>query len=165
MKKFVKVIVSILIIIVLVIAVDTMQAKLLNNSPIIKKSTVIDGVNVDRGILVDTYILNDSEKVSVFKWEDYNVFDTTADNTYTNDELKEMALDYFLNNTEYALSKEDYNVGVSEEVPEIYEGQNLVVIEIRHINNGNNTLDARYYVNKDTAKGFDDMENSIDLNN
>ena len=51
----------------------------------------------------------------------------------------------------------------SEEVPDIYQGQNLVVIEIRHINQGNNTLDARYYINIYTAKGFDDSNNIIDL--
>ena len=40
----------------------------------------------------------------------------------------------------------------------------MVVIEIRHINNGNNTLDARYYIDINTAKGFDDSDNPIDLN-
>ena len=39
----------------------------------------------------------------------------------------------------------------------------MVVIEIRHINNGNNTLDARYYINIYTASGIDDLNNSINL--
>ena len=68
-----------------------------------------------------------------------------------------------MNNTDSTLSKDEYSVGVSEEVPEIYKGKNMVVIEIRHINNGNNTLDARYYINIYTASGIDDLNDSINL--
>ena len=91
-----------------------------------------------------------------------NVF-VEEDRAYTNDELSAMSLDYFMNNTDGTLSKDEYSVGVSEEVPDIYKDKNMVVIEIRHINNGNNTLDARYYINIYTASGIDDLDNPINL--
>ena len=91
-----------------------------------------------------------------------NVF-VEEDRAYTNDELSAMSLDYFMNNTDGTLSKDEYSVGVSEEVPDIYKDKNMVVIEIRHINNGNNTLDARYYINIYTASGSDDLDNPINL--
>lgn len=126
MKKWIKLIMIILVIGILLIILDTIQAKVLNHSPIIKVEEVVDGVTVDKGILVDTYIINDTEKTTVFKWEDYEILNKT----YTNDDLKEMTLDYFINHHSDTLPKEDYSVGISEEVPEIYQGQNLVVIEI-----------------------------------
>ena len=86
------------------------------------------------------------------------------DVSFTDDDLNAMALDYFLNNTENSLARDEYSVGISRDVPEIYQNKNMVVIEIRHINNGNNTLDARYYIDINTAKGFDDSDNPIDLN-
>lgn len=89
---------------------------------------------------------------------------------FTNSELSHFALEYFFKTApEWTLSenvsKEDYHVGISEDVIEKYQKQDMVVIEIRHINNNiNNTLDARYYINVFTAKGFDDSGNEIDLN-
>lgn len=89
---------------------------------------------------------------------------------FTNSELSHLALEYFFRTTPKDtlpenVSKEEYHVGISEDVIEKYQNQDMVVIEIRHINNNvNNTLDARYYINVYTAKGFDDLENEIDLN-
>ncbi len=174
MKKF---LIFVLVILVIILA-DTIQAKVFNNSPILKVTEKLDNLTLDKGILVDTYISKDGRKNTVFKWEDYNdVDEENKDNeniiydennidehiSYTNEELSSMALDYFMNNNDYLLSRNEYSVGISEEVPDIYQGQNLVVIEIRHINQGNNTLDARYYINIYTAKGFDDSNNIIDL--
>ncbi len=84
--------------------------------------------------------------------------------SYSNDELSNIALDYFLKNTIDPLPKKEYSVGVSEEVIPKYQNQDMVVIEIRHINGSINSLDARYYINVYTLKGFDDMENIIDMN-
>lgn len=75
-----------------------------------------------------------------------------------------MALEYFFKTGDVFLPKEEYHVGISDDVISKYQNQNMVVIEIRHINdNVNNTLDARYFINIYTAKGYDDLDNDIDL--
>ncbi len=84
---------------------------------------------------------------------------------FSNEELSSMALDYFYSHNSNLLPREEYNVGVSGDVIPKYQNQDMVVIEIRHINGSINTLDARYYINIYTAKGFDDMENEINLGN
>lgn len=89
---------------------------------------------------------------------------------FTNSELSLFALEYFFKTTPEDIlpenvSKDEYHVGISDDVIEKYKNQDMVVIEIRHINNNiNNTLDARFYINIYTAKGFDDLGNEIDLN-
>lgn len=84
---------------------------------------------------------------------------------YTRNQLADMALDYFMKSNTDLLSKEMYHVGGSEDVIDKYQNKDMVVIEIRHINdNINNTLDARYFINIYTGKGFDMSENEIDLN-
>lgn len=84
---------------------------------------------------------------------------------YTEKQLADMALDYFIKHNTDILSKEMYHVGGSEDVIDQYKNKDMVVIEIRHINdNINNALDARYYINIYTAKGFDMSENEIDFN-
>lgn len=83
---------------------------------------------------------------------------------FSYEELSNMALEYFYKNGTNLLSKNEYSVGVSEDVIPKYQNQNMVVIEIRHINGSINTLDARYFINIYTAKGFDMDESEIDLN-
>lgn len=64
-----------------------------------------------------------------------------------------------------SVSKEEYHVDIGENVIGEYVNQDMIVIEIRHINNNiNNIFDARYYINIFTVKGFDDYKNEIDLN-
>ncbi len=84
--------------------------------------------------------------------------------SFSYEELSNMALEYFYKNNSDLLSKNEYSVGVSEDVIPKYENQDMVVIEIRHINGSINTLDARYFINIYTAKGFDMDESEIDLN-
>ena len=163
MKQFSKIILIILIFIIVVILVDNIVAKVFNTSPILKIRENINDAEIeriDKGILVDTYILVNGTTKTIFKWEDYS---KKANNIYTNAELEKIALDYFLANTKKPLERDRYSVGISSEVPDIYQGKNMVVIEIRHLNNGNNTLDARYYIALDTAKGYDDNNNVVDL--
>lgn len=88
----------------------------------------------------------------------------TTNKALSDNELSDLALDYFMKNNSPLLTKDEYNVGVSEEVLPKYQNKDMVVIEIRHLNGSNSALDARYYVNVYTAKGFDDMEKEIDLN-
>ena len=91
------------------------------------------------------------------------------DSPFSEEKLGNMALEYFFKTTpEWTLdpnaSKDEYHLGMAYDI-EKYQKQDMVVIEIRHIhNNINNTLDARYYINIYTAKGFDDSGNEIDLN-
>lgn len=86
--------------------------------------------------------------------------------SFSYEELSDMALEYFFKKGDVLLPKEEYHVGIDDKIIPKYEDLgDMVVIEIRHINNNiNNTLDARYYINIYTAKGFDDLEKEIDLN-
>ncbi len=86
------------------------------------------------------------------------------EDSFSYEELSEMALEYFYKNGSNLLSKKEYSVGVSSDVIPKYQNQNMVVVEIRHINCSINTLDARYFINIYTAKGFDMDENEINLN-
>lgn len=173
MKKVIKFLVILLTIVIVVIIVDTAQAKILNNKALISTKVLNDGgvySEVNHGILVDTYTLNDGTTKTIFKWEELNIEEPAEENNedeeqtpYSDDELSNMALDYFLNNNEDTLDRYEYSVGISEDVPDMYKDENMVVIEIRHINNGNNTLDARYYINIYTGIGVDDQDNEINL--
>ncbi len=149
---------------VIFIFVDTLQAKIFNNSPFIKITKNEDGLVVDKGVLVDAYIVN-GEKTTLFIWEEFSKGNSKNNDgsPYSNNELETMALDYFMKNGSDLLSRDNYTVGISEDVPDLYQDEGLVVIEIRHVNNGNNTLDARYYINIYTGKGFDDLNNDIIL--
>ena len=74
MKRFIKIFLIILISLIIVIFVDTIQAKVFNNRPLIKITENYNGGNVeqkDRGIFVYTYIFSNSTKKTVFRWEKY----------------------------------------------------------------------------------------------
>ena len=73
MKKSIKIILIILAIIICIILIDTAQAKLLNNRPILKITEDLDGTveQKDKGILVYTYVFKDETQKTVFRWEKY----------------------------------------------------------------------------------------------
>ena len=74
MKKVIKIILIIFVIFFTVILIDTAQAKILDNSPIIKVRYNRDDGNVDyvdKGVLTYTYVYTNGEKVTVFIWEKY----------------------------------------------------------------------------------------------
>ena len=74
MKKCIKIFFIILAILLIFIVADTIQAKIFENNPLIKIRYNRDGGNVDyidKGLLVDTYVFNNGEKVTVFRWEKY----------------------------------------------------------------------------------------------
>ena len=74
MRKIAKIIIIILVILFVIILIDTAQAKILNNQPLIKIRYNRDGGNVDyvdKGILTYTYVFTNKEKVTVFRWEKY----------------------------------------------------------------------------------------------
>ena len=64
----------IFLILVIVVLVDTMQAKVFDNNSLIKIRYNRDGGNIDyidKGIFVYTYVFTNGEKVTVFRWEKY----------------------------------------------------------------------------------------------
>ena len=74
MKKGIKIFLIIFVILVIVVLVDTMQAKIFDNRPLIKIRYNRDGGNVDyidKGIFVYTYVFTNGEKVTVYRWEKY----------------------------------------------------------------------------------------------
>ena len=74
MKKSVKIGFAILAVLLVVLLIDTVQAKIFNNRPFLKITEDYNGGNVyqkDKGILVDTYNFSDGEKKTVFRWEKY----------------------------------------------------------------------------------------------
>lgn len=81
MKKYGKTILIIMGILLIFLIIDTLQSKLLNNSPLIKITKNIDGSTVDKldvGILTKTYYCKDFKK-TIFRWEEY-----TCPNTINN---------------------------------------------------------------------------------
>ena len=74
MKKGIKIFLIIFVILVIAILVDTIQAKVFDNRPLIKITESYNGGNVyqkDNGIFVYTYVFTNGEKVTVFRWEKY----------------------------------------------------------------------------------------------
>ena len=74
MKKGIKIFLIIFVVLVIVVLVDTIQAKVFDNSALIKIRYNLDGGNVDyvdKGIFVYTYVFTNGEKVTVFRWEKY----------------------------------------------------------------------------------------------
>ena len=67
MKKGIKITLIIIGIILTIIVIDSTQAKLFKNSPIIRWRTYLDGESyVDKGILIDTYYcVKDKDNVDV----------------------------------------------------------------------------------------------------
>lgn len=81
MKKYGKTILIIMGILLIFLIIDTLQSKLLNNSPLIKITKNIDGGTLDKldvGALTKTYYCKDFKK-TIFKWEEY-----TCPNTINN---------------------------------------------------------------------------------
>ena len=62
------------VILIVIVLVDTIQAKVFDNNPLIKIRYNRDGGNVDyvdKGVFVYTYVFTNKEKVTVFRWEKY----------------------------------------------------------------------------------------------
>lgn len=74
MNKKLRVILIILGILIGILLIDTLQAKIFNNSPFIRFTEDYNGGNLykkNKGILVDNYIYTNGDKKTVFKWEKY----------------------------------------------------------------------------------------------
>ncbi len=82
MKKSLKIILIVLGVLALLIIFDTLQAKIFDNSPILKVRENLDNGNInyiDKGILVDTYYYNTGNKKALFKWEPRLFSENTED--------------------------------------------------------------------------------------
>lgn len=80
MNKTLKAIIITLVLIVLVILLDTIQALVFNNSPILSMMEHYNGGNLyrkDKGILVDTYNCVNGKKHTVVKGFSYSCSDAT----------------------------------------------------------------------------------------
>ncbi len=85
MKKGLKIILIILVIFIGIIAIDTLQAKLFNNSPIIKLREIYHGGEtyyIDKGIFVNHYRCNNNDKVTNWKGTKFDCLDENS--KYTN---------------------------------------------------------------------------------
>lgn len=74
MKKSIKITLIVLIVLIGIIILDTLQAKIFNNSPLIKVTENYNGIDVikrDKGIFTFTYIFPDETKKTVFRWKKY----------------------------------------------------------------------------------------------
>lgn len=121
---------------------------------ITKVHRLVGDINYENGVIIE-----------VLGMEIYNSVIKDSHQSFSAKQLSDMALEYFFKNTTDLLPKDEYHVDIDDKVISKYQNQNMVTIEIRHVNNNsNNTLDARYYINIYTAKGFDDLENAIDFN-
>ena len=71
-EKIVKTITIILGILIFILLIDTLQAKVFDNKPLLKIFEDYNGGNLyqkHKGILVDTYVFTDGNQETVFKWE------------------------------------------------------------------------------------------------
>ena len=74
MNKSVKIVLIILGILIGIVLVDTCQAKIFDNKPVLKIVEDYNGGNLyqkHKGILIDTYVYTNGTKETVFKWEKY----------------------------------------------------------------------------------------------
>ena len=75
MVKSLKIFLVVIFVVLVVILIDSAQAKLFNNRPILKLVEDYNGGKLyqkDKGVLVYTYIYNDGTQKTVFRWEKYS---------------------------------------------------------------------------------------------
>lgn len=75
MNKGIKNVLVIIFILLVLVLVDSAQAKLFDNRPIFKLVEDYNGGNLyqkDKGIFVYTYIYTDGTQKTVFRWEKYS---------------------------------------------------------------------------------------------
>ncbi len=72
MKKGLKITLIVLGVLIGIIAIDTIQAKVFNNSPLLKIRDNLDDGNIDyidKGLLVTHYKYTDGDEMTIFVWE------------------------------------------------------------------------------------------------
>ena len=136
MKKSIKIFLIIFIVLVIVVLVDTIQAKVFDNTPLIKMRYNRDGGNVDyvdKGIFVYTYVFTNREKVTVFRWEKYAPpVDLQTDNQSFFGKVIESNTNYIIvepnENEEIRKSSDKININLGENNDALYEvGTNVKI--------------------------------------
>ena len=72
MKKGLKITLIVLGVLVGIVALDTLQAKIFDNSPLLKIRDNLDGGKIDyidRGLLVNHYKYTNGNEMTIFVWE------------------------------------------------------------------------------------------------
>ncbi len=116
-----KTILIILSLLIGIIILDTLQAKIFDNRPLIKITEYYDKGNVlkkDKGLFVYTYVFQEYKNVTVYKWEKYSPLEEA--NLQTNNKSEEIDkmdnvknIEVTINNKKYKTTLED-NETVSE---------------------------------------------------
>ncbi len=113
MKKNLKIIVALLLVLIGIIILDTLQAKVFDNRPLIKITKNYNEGNLlkkDIGIFLYTYVFTSEEKVTVYKWEKYSPpLETINDNKDKEDNEMEKitSVNVIINNEKYQAIIED----------------------------------------------------------
>ena len=121
MKKNIKIILIVLSVLVGIILLDTLQAKVFNNKPIIKIVEYYDGGNFyqkHKGILVDTYVYTDGSQKTYYKWTNRLYDETNEKLDITLEDVNDKINNYF--------SKD--NVDKSNIAHWAIDGENNVVV-------------------------------------
>ena len=111
MKKSIKIILIIVLTIIGLILIDTIQAKIFNNSPIIsfKEQLNDNGSYVDKGILVNTYYcVKEKDIVTVHTINKFSKFSCPMDIIETNEPKINKKVIMINNKLYYETSKEPY---------------------------------------------------------
>ena len=141
MKKGIKIFLIIFVILVIVLLVDTIQAKFFNNRPFLKITENYNDGNVyqkDNGILVYTYIFSNGTKKTVFRWEKYAPSLEETVDLETNKErsffgkVVETGTSYIIvepnENEEIRKSSDKIDIGLGEHNDALYEvGTNVKI--------------------------------------
>lgn len=89
MKKVAKVLLIVFGILIGILLIDTIQAKIFNNKPILKVVEYYNGGNLyqkDKSLLVDTYTCTNGKKETIFKWEKFDCPIDNVDDIYNDKE-------------------------------------------------------------------------------
>lgn len=95
MKKSIKIILIVIVILLSILLIDTAQAKLFNNRPVLKIIENYNGGNLyqkDKGILIYTYIYTDGTQKTVFRWEKYSPLEDPENQTVERRKISEAKL-------------------------------------------------------------------------
>lgn len=74
MKKVFKILLIVIVFILAFFTIDIIQARVFDNSPLIKITKNMDGGNLDQldvGVFTKTYYCLDGTQKTIFKWEEY----------------------------------------------------------------------------------------------
>ena len=141
MKKKIKIILIVLGILISVIALDTLQAKFFNNSPLLKIRDNLDRDTIDyidKGIFVNHYRCNNNEKVTTWKKTKFTCsikeLNNNEENKITWDEITNGSVDedLLLNNIDEDILKniaKNLQEMIEEEQKEERENPSIVINE------------------------------------